>query len=293
VRSEVNRLIDAFVAREACEYQRELAVPLPSSVLLRIMGLPAEDLALLLAIKDEIIHPPVGNTTAGDTRRNGVTRANAYFDKVIEKRLTSPADDLLTDLARTTVEGNERFTRPEILRVCLNLLLGGLDTITASLGCAMAYLAGNPGQRGRLVESPASLAKAARELMRTEAPVTAVPRLAMRDVTIAGVEIPAGTLVMLLLGSASADENVFAHADRVDFERQPNPHVAFGFGRHRCIGEHLGQMVLEVALEEWHRRIPDYAIRKGETLVYNAVIRSPQRLPLEWGARASAPGEIA
>ena len=74
----------------------------------------------------------------------------------------------------------------------------------------------------------------------------------------------------------------------MDFERHPNPHVAFGLGRHRCVGERLAQMVIEVALEGWHRRIPDYVVGPDEALVYSAVVRSPERLPLEWNARALA-----
>ena len=92
----------------------------------------------------------------------------------------------------------------------------------------------------------------------------------------------------VVLGSANADESVFPAAERVDFERHPNPHVAFGLGRHRCVGERLAQMVIEVALEGWHRRIPDYVVGPDEALVYSAVVRSPERLPLEWNARALA-----
>lgn len=286
IRSEVDRLIDRFAATGACEYQAEFAVPLPGSVMLRILGLPIDDLDGLLALKADILHPPSGSASADAVRRNGMPRAREYFEAVIEERLRHPGDDLLTDLAMTTVEGDLRFTKPEVFRICFNLLLGGLDTLTASLGCAMAYLAREQDQRRRVVESLPSVERAARELMRMESPVTVVPRIARRDVTIAGTEIPAGTLVMALLGAGSADETVFPDADRVDLDRQPNPHLAFGFGRHRCVGEFLGQMVLEVALEGWHRRIPDYGVAPGVTLVYDAVIRSPKELPLVWARPA-------
>jgi cytochrome P450 len=276
--------MDAFVEREACEFQEEFGVPLPCNVMLHMMGLPPADLDLLLAIKEKIIHPQ-GGATGEEMKRDGVTVANAYFDKALDERLASPADDLLSDLVNKTVEGDQRFTRVEILRVCLALLLGGLDAPAAGLGCVMAYLARNPDRRRGLVESRLFLAGAVSELMRTEAPIMYVTRTTLRKVRVAGQKIPAGTTVLLLVGSASADENVFPDADQVDFERDPNPHLAFGLGRHRCIGEHLAQMVIEVALEEWHRRIPEYAIKKGETLIYRPVIRSPERLPLEWGSR--------
>jgi cytochrome P450 len=285
VRSKVNQLIDSFEARQGCEYQQDFAVPLPCSVVLHLLGVPGDDLDVLLSIKDEIMHPE-GKTPANEARRHGAARASEYFGKALDERMARPAEDLLTDLGKAVTEG--RFNREEILRVCLNLVLGGLDTVTASLGCAMAYLAQNRDQRRLLVNaSRASIARTARELMRTQAPVTVVPRRAMRDVTVAGTEIRAGTLVMLLLGGASADDEMFPDAGRVDLARHPNPHVAFGAGRHRCIGERLANVILEVALQEWHRRIPEYAIAGREKLTYSAVVRAPKMLPLEWGARAA------
>ena len=122
--------------------------------------------------------------------------------------------------------------------------------------------------------------------MRWETPVTGVPRLVREDVTVAGVQIEAGQLVTLLLGAANLDEAEFPEPERVDFERERNRHIAFGAGAHRCLGSHLARMELRVAMEEWHRRIPSYAVKAGETPVYTPGIREVQYLPLVWSTSA-------
>jgi cytochrome P450 len=111
-----------------------------------------------------------------------------------------------------------------------------------------------------------------------------VPRLVKRDVQLAGTDIKAGGVAVLLLGAANTDADEFAAAARVDFARERNRHLAFGGGPHRCLGSHLARMELRVALEELHRRIPHYAIQPGETPRYSSAIREVKYLPLVWDA---------
>ena len=108
------------------------------------------------------------------------------------------------------------------------------------------------------------------------------PRLLKQDVTLHGMEMKEGELVTLLLGASNADDEEFGNAEDVDFARERNRHLAFGGGAHRCLGSHLARMELRVAMEEWHRRIPDYEIQPGETPTYSAGIREVQYLPLVW-----------
>ena len=111
-----------------------------------------------------------------------------------------------------------------------------------------------------------------------------MPRLLKEDVTVGGVKIEKGTLVTLLLGASNLDDAEFPRPEEVDFERESNRHLAFGGGAHRCLGSHLARLELRVAREEWHRRIPDYAISPGETPRYSPGIREVQYLPLVWPA---------
>jgi cytochrome P450 len=286
IRASANRLIDRFIDNGACEFDADFAVPLPCNAFLSLMGLPEEHLDLFLELKDCIIRPQERVQVrdmehAKEIRAQTGKRIYGYFEDLIDERQKHPREDLMSYLVQAEIEGH-KLSHNEILDICFLLLLAGLDTVTATLGCNVAYLAANPEQRRKLVEKPELIPAAVEELLRWETPVMAVPRLARRDVEIQGFQIKEGELVTLLLGAADTDDAEFPCAQDVDFERQRNRHVAFGAGPHRCLGSHLARMELEVALEEWHRRIPDYAIKPGEKPTYTPGIREVRYLPLVW-----------
>lgn len=284
IRAHAVELIDAVQGKGECEFDAAFAIPLPCTAFLGLMGLPAEELQLFLELKDGIIRPPVpsGDLNAGrEHRRETGRRIYEYFEGLIDQRLAESRDDVMSYLVRAEIDG-QRLSRNEILDICFLFLLGGLDTVTATLGCSVAYLAENPEQRRRIVEDPAKIPAAVEELLRWETPVMAIPRVARQDVVLSGQQIKKGELVTFLIGSANTDETAFVDANRVDFDREANRHIAFGAGPHRCLGSHLARMELRVALEEWHRRIPDYRIKPGETPIYTTGIREVRYLPLVW-----------
>jgi cytochrome P450 len=286
VRRHANELIDAFVERGACEFDREFAVPLPCTAFLSLMGLPQAELPRFLRIKDMIIRPqtllesPTGEG-AQALRKEAGRQIYEFFGAVIDERTKRPGTDMVSYLLETEIDGH-RLSREDILDVSFLLILAGLDTVTATLGCNIAYLAANPEQRRRVALKPASIAGAVEELLRWETPVTAVPRIVKQDVEIHGHRLAKGEMVTLLLGASNVDSTEFQEPDRVDFERERNKHLAFGGGPHRCLGSHLARMELEVAMQVWHERIPDYRIQPGETPRYSAGIREVQYLPLVW-----------
>jgi cytochrome P450 len=286
VRRHANELIDAFVGRGECEFDREFAVPLPCTAFLSLMGLPQAELPRFLRIKDMIIRPqtlmqdptPEG---AQALRKEAGRQIYEFFGGVIDERTANPGTDMVSYLLETEIDGH-RLSREDILDVSFLLILAGLDTVTATLGCNIAYLAANPEQRRRVVEKPDSIAGAVEELLRWETPVTAVPRLVKQDVEIHGQRLKQGEMVTLLLGASNVDSTEFQDPERVDFERERNKHLAFGGGPHRCLGSHLARMELEVAMQVWHERIPSYRIKPGETPRYSPGIREVQYLPLVW-----------
>jgi len=158
--------------------------------------------------------------------------------------------------------------------------LAGLDTVTAWVTCAVAYLAGHPDRRDAIAADLSLVPAAVEELLRWESIVPAVPRVAMTDVEISGETVRAGESVMCMIGAANIDPGEFPDADVVDLERPGNRHLAFGGGLHRCLGSHLARLEMRVALEEIHRRLPDYAVKDGETLRYTMGIRAVDYLPL-------------
>jgi cytochrome P450 len=286
VARHARELIDGFAAKGECEFDSAFAIPLPCTAFLHLLGLPLSDLSFFLELKDDIIRPHKGRPSVppGDLQpvRNAAGARNyEYFRRALDEREARPRDDMLTALSRAEIDG-ERLTRNDILDICFLLLLAGLDTVTSTLGCNMTYLATNPDQRRRLVEQPTLIPGAVEELLRWETPVVAVPRVVKQNVTLSGVELKEGELATLLLGAANTDDEHFEDAQRVDFERERNIHAAFGAGPHRCLGSHLARMELRVAMEVWHERIPEYAIKPGETPRFSPGIREALYLPLVW-----------
>jgi cytochrome P450 len=286
LRAQANALIDRFEADGRCDFDPAFAIPLPCSAFLSLLGLPQSDLELFLRLKNGIIRPG-GDLRDPESmlqiRKESGRQISAYFEEVIRDRRAQPREDLMSELVRLEA-GGERLSETELLDICFLMLLAGLDTVTATLGCNIAYLAANPEQRRRLVDEPALIPNAVEELLRWETPVTGVPRVVKRAVTVGGVELREGELVTLLLGASNVDASEFPDAMRVDFDRERNRHLAFGGGPHRCLGSHLARMELRVALEEWHRRIGDYAIEPGATPRYSPGIREVLHLPLVWPA---------
>jgi cytochrome P450 len=203
----------------------------------------------------------------------------AYFDEVLDERELERRDDLLSRFLDASVDG-QRLTREDILDICFLFLIAGLDTVTASLDCLFAYLAEHPDQRRQLVDDPSLVPAAIEELLRWETPVMGVVRVALEDTEVSGCPVHEGDMVMVMLASVNTDEAELPDADVVRFDREANRHLAFGGGVHRCLGSHLARLELRVALREWHRRIPEYAVAEGHTLAYTSGIRSIDHFPM-------------
>lgn len=282
VRALVNTLIDRFADHGTCDFHEDFATPLPSSIFLRLMGMSQDDLGQFLQWRDDTIRPRTNDPEEAARIRDRVgSEINAYFERALDEKAANPDDGLMARIAVGEVDGRP-LTRAEQLGMCHLLLLGGLDTVTATLDCMVAYLAQHPERRRDLVDDPALMSAAVEELLRTETPVIMVLRMVAQDATIGTTEIEAGDRAVLILGAADTDGAEFPDAEVVDFARERNRHVAFGAGPHRCLGSHFARMELRVALEELHRRIPDYRIADGVDLHFSPAIRQAVGLRLVW-----------
>ena len=278
----VNEVIDRFVDADGCDFHEGFATPLPSTFFLRLTGLPLSDLPIFLQWRDNIIRPdvePGDFEAAAEIRAETGREIYAYFEHALEERTEQRDDGLLSRLLDAEIDG-EHLTREELLDICYLLIIAGLDTVTATLDCAIAFLARNPEARRQLVERPELAPGVVEELLRLESPVMMTPRMVKQDVTLADVELRAGDSVTLLIGAGNLDDAEFGDAQQADFERERNRHLAFGAGPHRCLGSHLARLEVRVALEEWHRRIPDYRIAPDVELQFSPGIRQAERLPL-------------
>jgi cytochrome P450 len=291
ITARVNYFIDSFIDAGECNFSEQFAELLPSSVFLGLMGLPWDELDTFLRLRDGILRPDKFDPNAmfDVDARMAVQRSTGediyeYFNRVCDEREKHPTDDILTHLVHVDIDG-ERLTREEILDICFLFLIAGLDTVSDSLTCFYAFLANHPEHRLQLVENPSLIPSAVEELLRWESPVpSGVPRIATQDTELPnGARIPAGTAVMVNYGAGNVDPSEFADPFEVRFDREPNRHIAFGGGVHRCLGSHLARRELRITLREWHRRIPDYTIKPGhEELVYPPGLRSVKDLTLVW-----------
>ncbi len=283
--ASVNELIDRFIDRGEVDFAAEFSTLFPTRVFLDLLGLPVDELSHFLALKDGIIRPNVvvgsafGSPESVAHQKQTADAIYAYFDKVLDEREIERRDDLLSRFLDASVDG-QRLTREDILDICFLFLIAGLDTVTASLDCMFAYLAEHPDQRRQLVDDPSLVPAAIEELLRWETPVMGVVRVAVQDTEVSGCPVHEGDMVMVMLSSVNTDEAELPDADVVRFDREANRHLAFGGGVHRCLGSHLARLELRVALREWHRRIPEYAVAEGHTLAYTSGIRSIDHFPM-------------
>ncbi|MFA5884303.1 MAG: cytochrome P450 [Acidimicrobiia bacterium] len=282
VRALVNQIIDGFADAGSCDFHEDFATPLPSSIFLRLMGMSQADLGQFLQWRDDTIRPDTTDPVEAQRIRDRVgSEINAYFERALDDKVANPDDGLMSRIAVGEVDGRP-LTRAEQLGMCHLLMLGGLDTVTATLDCMVAYLAEHPDRRQALVDDPSLVDTVVEELLRAETPVVMVPRVIAQDTTFRGVDIKAGDTAVIIIGAADTDDTEFPDADAVDFTREKNRHVAFGAGPHRCLGSHLARLELRVAIEEFHRRIPDYRMADDVDLHFSAAIRQAVGLRLEW-----------
>jgi cytochrome P450 len=284
VRARAAVLVDAVVGDGRCDFHAAIAEPLPSGMFLPLLGLPEEDLPRFLRWRDDTIRPagdPDDPSSVERARAAASTAIHEYFVEAVGRLRREGGIGLLAELLTATVDGAE-LTDVELLGVCHLLLLGGLDTVTATLDCAVAHLAAHPDQRAALVADPSRWPAAIEELLRHQSPVQIVPRLVVRDVTIGGVELHAGDRASLVIGAANSDPDMWDAPEVLDLDRDAARHLAFGGGHHLCLGAHLARLELRVTLEAWHAAVPDYEIEPGAALRYTPGIRQVSPLPLVW-----------
>jgi cytochrome P450 len=291
ITNRVNGFIDTFIDKKECNFTEEFAEVLPSSVFLGLMGLPEEELRMFLHLRDGILHAEKVDPDAmfDPEKRAAVMNATgqeiyAYFGDAIAARQKNPSDDVISRFLAAEIDG-DKLTPEEVLDILFLFLIAGLDTVSDSLTCFYAFLAQHPDHRRQIVDNSAIIPSAVEELLRWESPVPGgVPRVATEDTELPnGEKVPKGTAVMVNYGAANVDPDAFSDPTDVRLDRDPNPHIAFGGGVHRCLGSHLARRELRVTLREWHRRIPDYWLKPGhEELEYPPGLRHVKDLTLAW-----------
>jgi cytochrome P450 len=263
-----NELIDTFIDRGECDFAREFAFPMPATMFLRLMGVPFDDLPRFRS-EGEPSTAEERVQAAMDLNR----RVYEYIDEALDDRKRERREDILSQLLDLELEG-DRLSHDEVLRMTRLLFVAGLDTVNSALQCDFAYLASHPEHRRQLVETPAVIPSAVEELLRWASPVSGLSRVASEPVDVADVHLEPAERIGFSILAANNDPVEFDNPLTVDLQRNPNRHIAFGVGTHRCAGSHLARVELRIAVEEWHKRIPDYWTKPTtEPLYTNGIVR--------------------
>jgi cytochrome P450 len=278
----VASLLDEAVARGRFDLIHDLAEPLPAIVIAELLGVPAEDHRQFREWSSALI--------AGFATQNAETRAAsaaaaqrlfAYLSDTIADRRRAPREDLISAMIQAQEE-RDALSDAELLATSNLLLLAGHETTTNLIGNGVLALLREPAAWRRLCADPSLVPTAIEELLRFDGPVQATVRVALEDVAIDEHVIAQGSLVLVSIGAANHDPDVFPQPDELDLTRDPNPHLAFGFGTHFCLGAPLARLEAQLAFDALARRLPNLAL-VDDAPVYrpNPVLRGLVRLQVE------------
>ena len=278
-------LLDEALERGGCDLVADYAYPLPVQIIVEMLGVPAEDHeqfrvwsgALARGLDPDFLLTP----EAVQQRLSGILNFVQYFAGLIEQRRRTPGDDLLTGLIQTEERGDV-LSQGELLSTCILLLVAGHETTVNLIGGGALALLEHPDQLARLREDPALVRSGVEEMLRYVAPVQLTGRVALEPIDIDGAVIEPGEFVMLLIGSANRDPDVFSEPERFDLGRTDNNHLGFGFGIHHCLGAPLARLEAQVALSALLRRAATITLA-DEELRYkdNVILRGLESLPVQ------------
>lgn len=280
IREVAVKMIDELKASSGTDVLDGFARRFPTLIFMRLMGLPEEDLDKFLEWVHHMLHLSFEQDPDRSKQLAAITEASAYFQELITLRRETPQDDLLSRAMTWEIDG-ERISDRDLHAFCILMFQAGLDTVPISIGWALYHFAAHPEHRRAIVEDPSLIASSVEETLRVYSFVVPA-RKATKDVEIGGCPVKAGDMVMLPLAVSNRDPERYENSLEVDPHRTTNNHIAFGSGPHRCLGSHLARLELNVAVEEWHKRIPDYKIADGQELDQHGNMYGIRSLRLEW-----------
>jgi hypothetical protein len=280
VRAICNELIDGFIADGKCDAAARYTKHIPVRAIAHMLGIPEKDGDLFIKWIHEILELGIKDDSA---LMRAVQEMSGYFAGHIELRKKKPGDDLITTLMNAKGPDGQPLTDGHVLGSLRLLLIAGIDTTWSAIGSSLWHLAKTPADRERLISEPQLIPTAIEEFLRAYAPVT-MAREVMKETTISGCPVKPGNMVLLSFPAANRDPAMFPDADKVVIDRKENRHAAFGLGIHRCVGSNLARMEMQVAIEEWLKRIPDFRLDPaGKVSWSEGTVRGPRQLPVLFG----------
>jgi cytochrome P450 len=292
IRETVDRLIDDFTAGIApggegrADLIAAFSYPLPALVIARILGVPDDDIRLFKDWSDDLA-AFVGSAQATpdkyDRAARGAAEMDAYFRAIVRQRrsMTHQADVIGALIAAE--EAGKTLTEDELVATAVFVLFAGHETTANLIGNGMIALIDQPDAMALFRAQPDIAETAVEELLRIDSPAASVTRVARTDMVLGGKSIRAGDRLFLMINAANRDPAMFPDPDRLKLDRDPNPHIAFGYGPHYCVGAPLARLEGQIAFGRLLERLADIRIADGSLdWSDNLVLRGVKKLPLSF-----------
>jgi len=282
IRALCARSLDPLVGSDGFDLIAELGAQMPMRVIGMLLGIPEQDQEAIRNRSDRELRTEPGQPMNYSEKKFASGEA---FEEYIDWRAEHPSDDLMTEMLQAEFEDEtgttRRLTREEVLTY-VNVVAGaGNETTTRLIGWTGTVLADHPDQRRELVADPSLIPNAIEEILRYEPPAPHVARYVNRDVELYGQTVPAGSIMMMLVGAGNRDDRRFPDGDRFDIHRQIGAHLTFGYGVHFCLGAALARLEGRVALDEVLKRFPEWDVdRANARLSPTSTVRGWETLPV-------------
>ncbi|HEY3140656.1 MAG TPA: cytochrome P450 [Acidimicrobiales bacterium] len=281
--------LDQGIETGAIDLVLDYANPVPAIFTMELIGLPPDNWHHYA----ELFHGMVAHRRGSPELRSAMANITAMLTELrdeVAARRDEPRDDLLTSLVELEVDEGRKLSDDELVSALWNLVGGGLDTTTSLTSLTLHYLDAHRDLRQRLVDQPELLDPATEEFLRYFSVNETLTRTVTRDVELGGQQLQRGDHLMLSWLSANWDEHAFDRPDQVVLDREPNPHLAFGVGPHRCIGLHMARTLFQVLIRQVLARIPDYEVDREATRFYQG---NPELAGIVQMPARFTPGPIA
>jgi cytochrome P450 len=294
VEAITGELLDAVAARGRMDLIADLALPVPSTLICELMGIPVSDRDTFTSWTSDATHGlATSRNMATPEVEQRVAAAGAaladYFNRLFEERRSALGDDLLSVLIAAE-EAGDRLSATELLAQSIGLLIAGFETTIGLIGNGLTELIRHPDEIAKLRERPELIESAVEECLRFAGPIVMTVRVLQDDVEFDGIAIPRDAQVFAVLAAANRDPEQFEDPERFDVERyarEPRPpaHLAFGGGTHHCLGAHLARMESQVAIGSLVQRFDRLALVNERSEWGRSLFRVPARIPVTFRAR--------
>jgi cytochrome P450 len=281
----VRRLLDDVEKKSEMDVIADLALPLPSEIICKMMGVPLADREKFTVWTAQATHGLLGDLAEPDVQARFMNAALSlanYFDRLIQERGSRSGDDIVSTLVRAEADG-DKLSEQELLTQLIGLLIAGFETTIGLIGNGVRQLLLHGDELDKLRRRPELIDRAVEECLRYDGPILATRRVAHEEVVIGGITIPKNSTVDVLLGAAHRDPDVFHDPDRFNVERDPNPHFAFGGGIHYCLGAQLARVEARAAIGALVQRLPRMRLVSTKVEWGPSIFRVPARLPVVLG----------